>query len=278
MPRTLFKTRKTHPPQANTWVQITTLILLTGWFSNQAIAHEFWIEPTHYQIESGQPINASLKNGENFSGTHFSYLPHKFVQFDIFDQSERRSIDSRIGDMLHILAYVSKQNLINYEKFEHFEKFANSQDLAWLLDAHKAKQLPPNNISEVYTRYAKSLIASGHAEGHDANLGLTMELIALTNPYRRETLQDVMRYQLFHNQLPLPDTRIDLFYKSADKAVSITHHRTDRHGIISFSAELPGAYLLSSVVAIEPSASKMVSTGALWETLWASSTFGVKAP
>lgn len=267
-------------------------ILCLGFVPKIILAHEFWIEPMNYQLDSREKISASLRNGEHFSGTYFSYLPQRFKQFHIFDQSETRDIDSRLGDRppvgeypkkdgLHILSYVSVDNIINYKTTKKFETFANKQDLSWILEAHRARQLPSENITEVYVRFAKSLIASGTAAGNDRNLGLTFEFVALTNPYTREQTGNKlppMQYQLLYQQKPVPDTRIDLFHKSEKDEVKVTYHRTNTEGIVTFTADKPGGYLVNAVMAREPSAEKMISTGALWETLWASSTFGVISP
>jgi len=34
-----------------------------------AVAHEFWIEPTQYQIKDNAELVAYLRNGENFDGS-----------------------------------------------------------------------------------------------------------------------------------------------------------------------------------------------------------------
>ncbi|MBX2885920.1 MAG: DUF4198 domain-containing protein [Granulosicoccus sp.] len=273
------------------WCRQGLLVFFLACTATATKAHEFWIEPLQYEIESGETINASLKNGERFFGTHFSYLPQNFSLFTLHDQSATREVKSRIGDMpavgehpardgLHVFAYVSTDKVIKYNSFQDFENFADKQDLGWITDAHKVRQLPLENITEVYRRFAKSLVASGTADGQDQQMGLTLELVALTNPYTRSVVGDqlpTVEFQLLYRQNPLPNTQIDVFYKSADKDVSITHYRTNADGVASIKAELDGAYLLNAVLAREPSPQQMLETGALWETLWASSTFGVSA-
>lgn len=246
-------------------------------------AHEFWIEPLDFKIASDEKIVASLRNGENFSGTNLPYLNHSFSQFFIYDQKTRRDISSRLGDIpaisenpdrdgLHVIVYESTDNTLKYESFEKFEHFALTEDVQWILSDHKARKLPEANVLEVFSRYTKALVASGTADGSDILFNLPIELLALSNPYMAST---EVEFRLIFLGEPLPDTQIKVFHKLESSEATLELYRTDSKGEVFIDVSVPGSYLVNAVLVRRPSASKMLSSGAVWESLWASSTFGI---
>ena len=55
----------------------------------QASAHEFWIEPTKYQLDDNI-INAHLRVGQEFQGMALMYNPQDFKTFKILSGSKNK--------------------------------------------------------------------------------------------------------------------------------------------------------------------------------------------
>ncbi len=54
------------------------LNILAAIVATTGLAHEFWIEPQEYQVQSGAPLIADLRNGQNFAGPELAYFSKRF--------------------------------------------------------------------------------------------------------------------------------------------------------------------------------------------------------
>jgi len=248
-----------------------------------ATAHEFWIEAEQFRMSPSETLFASLRNGEQMQGSEFPFLANDFEQFSLYDQKTIKPVQSRSGDLpavqekpesegLHVLIYESKDRALTYATLAEFHEFAETEDLAWIIEEHKERQQRTENIAEVFRRYSKALIAVGSGSGQDKNFGLELELIAQSNPYQNAA-GDAISFQLLYKNKPLVDHRISVFFRDIAGKVSTEFVRTDQKGSAKVDVKRRGDYMLNAVVARMPSAVKMLKTGALWESLWSSSTF-----
>ena len=124
-------------------------------------------------------------------------------------------------------------------------------------------------VSEVYSRYAKSLLAiGGQNSGLDSKkpLGLRLEIVPLSPIYQRARGREV-EVQLLYENKPLAGTQIEAFSKKKLKARLV--QRTDREGRARFALPHAGAWLLNAVHMIPAP----TSANADWESFWASFTF-----
>ncbi len=259
------------------------LVLLACTFrvSNLA-AHEFWIEPVDFTVNNGRKIIAGLKNGENFKGNSLPFLPSQFEQFTVTDTSGSIPVKGRVGDMpavsiipresgFTLLAFESKAKTLRYEKFSKFESFATKEGIEWVLEEHEQQNLPTNHIAEVYFRYAKSLLlvaAGADVEQADEYLGMRLELVLLDNPYQTSNSGELTVRLIFDGE-PLSSAQISIFEQNTGL---IDRLRTDDLGLINWNFD-SGTYLLNAVHAVRPSKELVTQTGAVWQTLWASTTF-----
>lgn len=250
-----------------------------------AAAHEFWIEPLAYQVAADGKLEAHIVNGEEFFGQKLPYLPQRFENFVMFAGEEAARVQGRPGDNpamnvdplgegLHIAAYQANNATVNYENWEKFQRFVDHKDFGDILSAHEARGLPLENFGELYSRYAKTLIGVGHAEGADRRVGLETEIVALANPYT-DDLSDGMTVQVFYRNDVRADTQIEIFEKAPDGSVMIGLFRTDEDGIGTFPVKPGHRYMVDAVVLREPNDEERAATGTVWETLWANLTFAV---
>ena len=248
-------------------------------------AHEFWLEPTAYQVAANGSLEATIVNGQNFDGVVISYFPQRFVRFDVTLGDLSAPVEARVGNNpalqapslgegLNIVAYQSTNATVTYEDWEKFARFAGHKGFVGYQEAHTARGLPLADFKEVYSRFVKTLIGVGTSAGADQRVGLETEFVALDNPYT-DDLTGGMRLQLFYGDAVRANTQIEVFEKPLETAETPVLYQTDADGIATITV-LPGhSYLVNAVVLREPSAALATEFDAVWETLWASMTFAI---
>lgn len=252
--------------------------------ATNATAHEFWIEPEAYQVETGAAMVAHLRVGEEFGGAEQSYLPRNFERFDRRCGDTQSQVPGRAGDRpamsmeapgangLCLIIHQTRDYSLTYREWQKFVNFVEHKDFEGVLDDHVSRGLPRDGFRERYSRYAKSLIAVGDGAGADIEAGLRTEIVAEANPYT-DPLDGGFPVRVLLNGEPRADAQVELFAKSAGGAVEITLHRTDSEGRVNLPVR-PGMSYLADAVVLLP-VSPQTDKAPVWESLWASLTFAV---
>lgn len=249
--------------------------------SANATAHEFWIEPEQFQVQSGAPITASLRNGEEFKGSQLAFFEKRSTRHDVISLGKTRPIEGRMGDIpaitvdtvsdgLVILVHQTTPSTLTYKSWEKFQKFADHKDFADIRTRHSDRDLPEKGFDESYTRYVKALVAAGDGTGADVQAGMETEFVALTNPYT-DDLTGGMLVQLFYQSAPRANAQVEVFERGETGEVSVSLLRTDERGQVVVPVRSGHTYLLDAV-ALRPASP---GVPAVWETLWAGLTFAV---
>lgn len=244
-----------------------------------------WIEPLDYTVARDGRVEARLVNGQEFAGSEVALFPPRIARFDLILGDAVQAVEGRpgdtpalamapLGDGLHIAVYQSTGDLLTYDNYAVFARFAEHKDFAGIHRRHHDRGLPDSGFTETYTRFSKALIAVGDGAGADRPLGLTVELVALANPYT-DDLSAGLPVQALYQGEPRVDAQVELFEKAPDGTVTITYHRTDAQGIARLPVTPGHSYLVDAVVMREPAAGLAAETGAVWESLWAALTFAV---
>jgi uncharacterized GH25 family protein len=247
-------------------------------------AHEFWIEPHDFSIAEDAQIQADLRIGQDFKGDAFPFIPSRFASFKLNDRLGETDVEGVTGDLpalnlaprsegLSIVTYVSAGDRIRFRDWEKFAYYLDLEGLDSIPARHDARGLPRDDISEIYTRCAKTLVAIGDTAGdEDRATGMRLELVAGENPQMLTPGME-MSFTLLWEGEPLPDTQVALFQKGQDgNPGTRTLARTDDDGRASFTIPAGGAYMAASVHMIEAPADR----NADWQSYWASLTFGVE--
>lgn len=259
------------------------IALLIGLLAGPATAHEFWLEPTAYQVAVDDKLTANIVNGQDFSGIILPYVPQRFAHFKAFAGDTVRDVTGRTGDMpalnidalaqgLNVIAYQARNATVDYETWEKFKTFLDHKDLGNLLPRHQDRGLPTENFKEVYSRYSKTLIGVGNGAGADRRVGLETEIVALTNPYT-DDLSNGMRVQLFYGAEVRANTQVEIFSKTPSGAVSSAFVRTNDQGIATIPVISGNSYMLDAVLMRDPAEQLASNTNAVYESLWANLTF-----
>ena len=250
----------------------------------QASAHEFWIEPTKYQLNDNI-INAHLRVGQEFQGMALMYNPQDFKTFKILSGSKNKKekVKGILGDVpalntntkledLLIIYHETTDKFVNYKKFQKFKDFVSEKGYEQLIQTHLDKDFPQSNFMESYRRYAKSLITTSSAsKGKDKKTGLLFEFVLDQNPYTNFDSKQISA-TLYYKKKPLPNNLVTIFSKYKNSKLSVSNIKTDEKGKFTFEIEQGKEYLLDSVV-IYPLKSKSDEQEPIWHSDWASTTF-----
>lgn len=257
------------------------LCLLMSLNALPTVAHEYWIEPETYLVDSSDKVVANFRNGQFFEGNAIAYIPRYFEKYDFFVGNANIKLDAELGqrpalsvmgapDGLGIVVVETEASTISYTTWEKFQKFIDHKAFKINKADHLALGFPEAGFKETYTRFAKSLIGIGDAKGSDRQVGLDVELVALLNPYTDDTSAGIP-VQTFYNGEPINDVQIELFDKDENGKVEITLHRTDDVGQAILPITSGHSYMVDTVVLRKaPEGSKK---DVVWETLWASLTY-----
>ena len=250
----------------------------------QVSAHEFWIEPTKYQLNDNI-INAHLRVGQEFQGMALMYNPQDFKTFKILSGSKNKKekVKGILGDVpalntktkledLLIIYHETTDKFVNYKKFQKFKDFVSEKGYEQLIQTHLDKDFPQSNFMESYRRYAKSLITtSSGSKGKDKKTGLLFEFVLDQNPYTNFDSKQISA-TLYYKKKPLPNNLVTIFSKYKNSKLSVSNIKTDEKGKFTFEIEQGKEYLLDSVV-IYPLKSKPDEQEPIWHSDWASTTF-----
>ena len=226
----------------------------------QVSAHEFWIEPTQYQLNDNI-INAHLRVGQEFQGMALMYNPQDFKTFKILSGSKNKKekVKGILGDVpalntktkledLLIIYHETTDKFVNYKKFQKFKDFVSEKGYEQLIQTHLDKDFPQSNFIESYRRYAKSLITtSSGSKGKDKKTGLLFEFVLDQNPYTNFDSNQISA-TLYYKKKPLPNNLVTIFSKYKNSKLSVSNIKTDDKGKFTFETEPGKEYLLDSVV------------------------------
>ena len=236
-------------------------------------------------VAPGETVQADLRVGEEYEGTRYAYIPRNFRRFDYAFQAEVMPVEGTVGDRpafslkpegegLLVVIHETTDSRLTWGSWEKFVKFLEHKDIAWGLAEHEARGLSRENVRELYSRYAKSLIAVGDGAGEDFETGMETEIVALENPYTGD-MADGFDIRALYQGEPLSDVQVEVFTKASDGQVTITTVRTDADGQATVPVEPGHRYMLDTVYLRPLEVAE--ETDPAWETLWANLTFEVPA-
>lgn len=249
-----------------------------------AFGHEFWISPLKYQVEAGENIVADIRVGQNFAGSAFSFIPDRFVRFDMIHGDRNMPVPGRIGDRpalnvkppedgLWVLVHETTDSILTYHEWEKFVSFVAHKDLADVLEIHAERGLSETGFRESYRRFAKALVGVGAGAGADRELGLLTEIIVGKNPYT-DDLTAGMPVQVLFEGAPRTGVQVEIFEKSPHGQVEIMTARTDGEGRAVFPVKPGHEYLVDAVKMLRQDPDDPAKEP-VWRSLWAASTFAV---
>ena len=250
-----------------------------------AKAHEFWIDPVEYKVAPGEEVVANLRVGEDFEGSAQSYIPRNFKRFQFVQNGAAKDVQGVVGDRpavrmtaddagLVVLIHQTTDLALTWATWEKFSNFVKHKDAEWVIDEHLAKGFDKEKVREVYSRYAKSLIAVGDGAGKDVITGMITEIVALENPYTGN-MNDGINVGVLYKGKPRKAVQVEVFEMSPGGGVRVFTTKTNGKGVAVVPVKPGHKYMLDSVVVLPATKTTTVGKPFLWESLWANLTFEV---
>lgn len=274
------------PVRARKFTQIPSIALTLGtlflWLvASSAAAHEYWIEPEAFHVKPGAKVALALLVGQNFKGERQPYIAETSERFVAVDGNGPRPIRAVSGDDpagsvtiadpgLTVIGYHSRKYPLRFDTLAEFERYLRLEGLDRLLDAARKRHTAKGLIFEQYERCAKTLLAGPDISNAppDRTLGLPLELLAETNPYRLGPDRK-LRVRLLYRSQPLAGALVKAFNRT-DPSPPL-EARTDADGRATFTLARPGAWLVSTV---HMTPAPLLSSDD-WQSWWASVTFEI---
>ena len=275
--------------QNSNLINLTSVIVLIWHLCTALNAHEFWIEPDKFIVESDEKISANLKVGQMMNGVSYGYYPKRFNRFELKTQDKIRPVSGRLGDKpainiksqgnhLVTIIYSTTDSIVSYNEWPIFEKFLIEKSLMAVKAEHLVSNFPKTQFKEIYSRYAKTLIGSGNSHGKDQYVGLEIELVLNKNPYK-EDMTNGLAITLFYQGVPQVNTQIEVFSRAADKKVRRDTIITNEYGRVTIEVSSQTDYMINAVIMRKPGENKLPAKTSkqpiIWESLWASTSFRV---
>jgi hypothetical protein len=251
-------------------------LLLCGFLSQAAAAHECWLELSDYRPVVGSLVSASIRVGQRFRGDSMPYLQHWTKRLSVTGPDGERPAQADMGDDpaarfrinvsgSHVLAWESERFTAEIPT-PRFEAYVEEAGLEHVVAGWLRERPDLEVVREKYYRYPKALLASG-LPGTEAMhpLGMRLELVPLSDPYAQRAGSTVPFRVLFDGQ-PLAGARVIAFTR--DKPENAARVRTGKDGVAAMTFKQPGLWLVN-VVWLLPAD----EAGFDWQSLWASLTF-----
>lgn len=231
-------------------------------------AHDFWIEPSTFRPAAGAMVTTTLLVGQQFTGDPVPRVSSQIERFVVRDSGGERNVGGFEGrdpagfvrienGTGAVVGYRSKPSFLSMPP-EKFEQYLRDEGLDGVLAARTQRGESKLPSREIYSRCAKTLLGSGD---FTRPLGFRLELTPESMAGNRVVVR------LDYESHPLANALVIAMHRD-DPSLRI-RVRSDAHGHAAFSLPKPGVWLIKSVHMVDAPP----SSGAEWESLWASLTF-----
>jgi len=212
----------------------------------------------------GEPVLVERRQVERF----FAFGPARESLVTLRESNDPAGFLRIVTPGLWIIGYRSQPSPISLPA-EQFERYLAEEGLERIVDIRAARGESGLGAREIFSRCAKSLVSAGPGpEGHDRQLGLTLELVAEENPYALEPGQELAVRLLYEGE-PFPGALVVALNR--DEPEKRLAARSDSEGRAAFRIGRAGPWLIKAVHMI-PAPPDVLAD---WESLWASLTFEV---
>ncbi len=243
-----------------------------------ALAHDFWIEPTTFAPDRGERVGVALRVGEHFRGDRVPRDPRRIVRFAAVGASGETPVVGAAGGEPagyarvdapgpQWLIYSSNNAYVELDG-RKFEQYLREEGLETVIAERARLGETDKPGRERYSRAAKSLIAvDGVTTGDCAvPVGLPLELTPVENPLAGDAGSE-LSFVLSYKGEPLAGALVVAM--GASEPMRKLSARTDGDGRVSLKVGTKDRWLVKAVhmtrVAGDPKAD--------WESTWASLTY-----
>jgi uncharacterized GH25 family protein len=248
-------------------------------------AHEFWMRPDRFDVETGERVRIALYVGQNFAGERVGIaapLVARLSRFSVAGSADlAQAVPARgaSGDIAvtlpsagtHLVAMDTNPSAIVLpaDAFNAYLELEGLQDVIDLRAKNGAAATPGR---ERYRRNVKTLVnAGGRSDGSfSRRTGQRLEIVPLADPYAAVPGQP-LAFQVFFDAKPLAHALVKFWSGAGDGAVRL-ESRTDGHGAAQLAPPRAGVWMASVVHMIPASDSPEFD----WDSYWGNLTFALR--
>lgn len=247
--------------------------------------HDLYLMPVPFLAEPGQELLIVYENGDEFPRGVTNVNPARLrrtellwkggsVPFREITAEEKRTV-ARVrvpGEGTMVLVSYTVPNFIQLDA-EKFRHYLEEEKLDHVLEWRRKNGETQKPGREIYSKYVKSLVRSGKADGYWAfQAGLTIEFIPEKDPYSLRP-GDALPVRLLFRGEPAGGVAVESAWLENNQAKMETVGRTGRDGRIRIPIRAAGPHRLHAIV-MERGRD---TSRADWESFWATLTFEIPA-
>jgi len=246
------------------------------------VAHDMWIEPSAFIVQTGQIVSVRLRVGQDLLGDPIPRNASLIRQFVAADVAGSRPVIGRDGGDPAgyvraadagslVIGYYSNPSSVELDA-DKFNKYLKDEGLEGIAAIRAKQNASGSRARELFSRCAKTLIESSSASRGqgDRLLGFPLELLAERDPYQLPVGSE-LPIRLTYQNRPLAGALV-VAINRRNPSVKVTA-RTGSDGRVRLRLEGGGMWLIKAVHMIPAPA----DSNADWASYWASLTFELQA-
>ena len=247
------------------WKSVKSLFLLGAslGFSGAGWAHDFWLAPETYVVDSSRIVDVSVMIGHPEDRLSWPVAPSRIVglrtigpdgirdqQAAMFDYDRSKTLPIRFKEKgLHILT-IETTSAISVLDAKKFNDYVEEEGLTPIKIDRVIKGATDEPGRETYSRRGKSLIQVGGMSDTDPDyltrpLGLTLEIVPLQNPARLEE-GETFSSRVYYRGVPISGATIGLIDLDSDDGI-LALEKTKTNGLVEFVRPKAGSWMLHAV-------------------------------
>lgn len=262
------------------------LLLLIGLgIARAGNAHEFWVQPSEFQIAPGTVLSLALQVGDGPVRQRSPIPLHRITRFDAIGPLDdpldvRASLAATakrdvVFDVpgTYLLTLATDNRAYSRQSAERFNAYLETEGLTPALEHRTRTHQMHVDGFERYSRAAKSIVLVGapdvQSQEHVTRpLGLPLEIVPVVSPYS-EPRPTSLPVRILYDGHVLPGALVKLINLEQDLA-PVDARRSDTMGLATFPMPQTGSWLVSVVWTRRLENSPEAD----FETVFASLTFG----
>ena len=253
-----------------------------------AAAHDFWLAPHTYQMETARPVPLSIMIGHPKDKSRWSLDPHRVISLSsigpdgITDHQSRMGTLTPSGDMLlslkengtHVVM-IETTSAVSILPPETFTDYILEEGLTPIITHRDENGLDEEDGKEIYSRRGKALVQIGDVSEQDAPyvtrpVGMTLEIVPQKNPYALKAGAPLTS-KVYYRGEPVEGVTIGLISLDTD-ADLVGTEKSNAKGEVTFKRPEKGQWMLHAVWS-DPMENTLTAD---YDTIFSSLSFGFK--
>lgn len=246
------------------------------------LAHDTWLVPHNFRIDSGESVRVDLNSGMNFPESEGAVTPDRIVWFSVHGATGKRDVtgfkvvDKSLAATIeferegtYVVSCATKPRTIELSA-EDFNEYLLHDGLTRILEMRRRENLLESDAVELYSKYPKTIILVGGVvdDSPTKPVGAPIELVPAVNPYGLEKGDDLEVSVLFHGE-PLPGAEVAWSYPGHGEGYAGSTI-SDENGKATVPLVQSGPFVIRTI-----QMERVLKPDYEWESVWASVTFSV---